>query len=153
MAGRLHLELESKLEALGQISAALESFGEEQGWAPELQFHVQLVLDELASNVIEHGYGAGEGRFWITIESRAEELRIEVVDEARAYDPLSEAPEAMLEGGVAEREVGGLGVHIVKQLMDELEYRREGGKNRLTLLKRHAAADGLSSGPPSASAC
>ena len=136
MAGRLHLELESKLEALGQISAALESFGEEQEWGAELQFHVQLVLDELASNVIEHGYGAGGGRFWITIESRAEELRIEVVDEARAYDPLSEAPEAMLEAGVAEREVGGLGVHIVKQLMDELEYRREDGKNRLTLLKK-----------------
>ena len=136
MAGRLHLELESKLEALGQISAALESFGAEQDWASELQFHVQLVLDELASNVIEHGYSAGGGRFWITIESRAEELRIEVVDESRAYDPLSEAPEAMLEAGVAEREVGGLGVHIVKQLMDELEYRREDGKNRLTLLKK-----------------
>jgi len=136
MAGRLSLDLESSLDVLGEITEAVEAFGAEQEWPADLLFHVQLVLDELASNVINHGYGASGHRFQITIQSRQEAVQVEVVDEARAFDPLHETPAATIDAGVAEREVGGLGVHIVKQLMDEMEYRRENGKNRLTLVKK-----------------
>ncbi len=136
MADRLSLELESSLDALGEITDAVEAFGAEQDWPADLLFHVQLVLDELASNVINHGYGASGHRFQIEIESEPEALRIELVDEARAYDPIAETPAATIDASVAERQVGGLGVHIVKQLMDEMEYRRENGKNCLTLVKK-----------------
>ena len=136
MAGRLSLDVESSLDALGEITEAVETFGAEQDWSAELLFHVQLVLDELASNVITHGYGASGHRLQIEIESDADALRIELVDEARAYDPIAEIPEAAVNAGLAEREVGGLGFHIVKQLVDQMEYRRANGKNRLTLVKR-----------------
>lgn len=135
MAERLSLDLESSLDALGEITEAVEAFGAGQDWSAELLFHVQLVLDELASNVINHGYGASGHRFQIEIESEPKAVRIELVDEARAYDPIAETPGATIDAGVAEREVGGLGVHIVKQLMDTMEYRRENGKNCLTLVK------------------
>lgn len=135
MADRLSLNLESSLESLGEIEQAVTSFGAESGWPADLLFHVQLVLDELATNVINHGYGASGHHFQIMIESKPQSVRIEVVDEARPFDPLKDAPQPTTDTSLEERKVGGLGVHIAKQLMDELEYRRENGKNRLTLVK------------------
>lgn len=135
MANRLSLNLESSLESLGQIEQAVAAFGDEQQWPADLLFQVQLVLDELATNVISHGYGASGYDFQIMIESRPQAVRIEVVDEARPFDPLQDAPQPAIDASVEERELGGLGVHITKQLMDEMEYRRESGKNRLTLVK------------------
>lgn len=135
MADQLSLNLESSLESLGQIEQGVAAFGAEHGWPADLLFHVQLVLDELATNVINHGYGARGHSFQIIIESKPQAVRIEVVDEARPFDPLQDAPEPTTDASVEERKVGGLGVHIAKQLMDEMEYRRENGKNRLTLVK------------------
>ena len=136
MADRLSLNLESSLESLGQIEQEVAAFGAEHGWPQDLLFHVQLVLDELATNVINHGYGASGHSFQIMVESKPQAVRIEVVDEARPFDPLEDAPQAITDASLEEREVGGLGVHITKQLMDEMEYRRENGKNRLTLVKK-----------------
>lgn len=135
MADRLSLNLESSLESLGQIERAVAAFGAEHGWPADLLFHVQLTLDELATNVINHGYGASGHSFQIVIESKPQAVHIEVVDEARPFDPLQDAPQPTTDASVEERHVGGLGVHIAKQLMDKMEYRRENGKNRLTLVK------------------
>lgn len=136
MSNQLSLNLESSLDALGEIERALTEFGAEHEWPDDLLFHVQLTLDELATNVINHGYGAGGHSFQITIKSNPEAVQIELVDEARPFDPLQDAPQPAIDAGVHERKVGGLGVYIVKELMDEMEYRREGGKNRLILVKK-----------------
>jgi len=136
MADQLSLNLESSLEALGEIERAVTEFGAENGWPDDLLFHVQLTLDELATNVINHGYGAGGHSFQITVKSNPEAVHIELVDDARPFDPLQDAPQPAIDAGVHERKVGGLGVYIVKELMDEMEYRREGGKNCLTLVKK-----------------
>ena len=135
MADRLSLNLESSIESLGLIEREVAAFGAEHGWPADLLFHVQLVLDELATNVINHGYGASGHSFQIMIDSKPQAVRIELVDEARAFDPLQDAPQPTTDASVEEREVGGLGVHIAKQLMDEMQYRRQNGKNRLTLVK------------------
>ena len=135
MTDRLNLNLESSLDSLGEIERAVAEFGAEHEWAADLLFHVQLVLDELATNVINHGYGAGGHDFQIMIESGPRAVRIEVVDEAQPFDPLQDAPLPTTDASLEERQVGGLGVHIAKQLMDELKYRRENGKNRLLLVK------------------
>ena len=135
MADRLSLNLESRIESLAQIEREVAAFGAEHGWPVDLLFHVQLVLDELATNVINHGYGASGHSFQIKIESKPQAVRIELVDEAQAFDPLQDAPQPTTDASVEERQVGGLGVHIAKQLMDEMQYRRQNGKNRLTLVK------------------
>lgn len=135
MADQVSLNLESSLESLSEIEREVAAFGAEHGWPADLLFHVQLVLDELATNVINHGYGASGHEFQITIKSKPQAVRIEMVDEARPFDPLQDAPNPTTDASLEEREAGGLGVHIAKQLMDEMEYRREDGKNRLTLVK------------------
>ena len=136
MADRLSLDLESSLEALGKIERALSEFAAENGWAEDVLFHVQLTLDELATNVINHGYGASGHSFQITLKSKPEAVQIDLVDEARPFDPLLDSPQPEVDAGVQERKIGGLGVYIVKELMDEIEYRRENGKNCLTLVKK-----------------
>ena len=136
MPSHLSLNLESSLDSLVEIEQAVEAFGAENGWPPDLVFNVHLVLDELASNIINHGYGKSGNRFQIAIQSGPEWLTIEVVDEARPFDPFKDAPHATVEASVNERPIGGLGVHIVKHLMDEMTYKRENGKNCLTLVKK-----------------
>lgn len=136
MSNQLSLNLESSLEALGEIERTVTEFAAEHEWPEDLLFHVQLTLDELATNVINHGYGIGGRSFQITVKSDPEAVQIELVDEARPFDPLHDAPQPAIDAGVHERKVGGLGVYIVKELMDEMEYRREDGKNCLTLVKK-----------------
>ena len=136
MSNQISLNLESSLDALGEIEQALTEFGAEHEWPEDLLFHVQLTLDELATNVINHGYGASGHSFQITVKSNPEAVQIELVDEARPFDPLQDSPQPAIDAGVHERRVGGLGVYIVKELMDEMEYRRENGKNCLTLVKK-----------------
>lgn len=136
MSDQLSLQLESSLDALGEIERAVTEFGAENYWPEDLLFQVQLTLDELATNVINHGYGAAGYSFQITLKSKPEAVQIELVDEARPFDPLQDAPQPATDAGVHERRIGGLGVYIVKQLMDEMEYRRGDGQNRLTLVKK-----------------
>ena len=136
VSNRLSLNLESSLDALGQIEQAVEAFGAENEWPMDLVFHVHLVLDELATNVVTHGYGESGHTFQITIESTSEAVTIKIVDEARPFDPLKDAPQPTIDASVEDRKVGGLGVHFAKQMMDEMTYKHEGGKNCLTLVKK-----------------
>ena len=70
MANQLSLNLESSLEALAEIERAVTEFGAEHEWPDDLLVHVQLTLDELATNVINHGHGAGGHSFQVTLKSK-----------------------------------------------------------------------------------
>ena len=85
------------------------------------------------ANIVHHGYGpGGEGRIGLRLSLAGEAARLEVSDRAPAFDPLvSEGPsERSAHGG------GGLGLHLVRQLFDKVEYTRENGENRLVLERR-----------------
>jgi serine/threonine-protein kinase RsbW len=93
------------------------------------------------TNVIVHGYGgappeAEEPAIEMTLERPANDrLVLTFVDRARPFDPLTR-PEPDVDLSVDEREVGGLGIHFIKKIMDRCEYERVGERNRLTLTKR-----------------
>lgn len=135
MSGKLLLRVDPRVEELETITAAVKEFGETEQWPADLIFQVELVLEELGLNVINHGKSEGLQQIEIRLTSEAEALTIEIVDSGVPFDPLTDAPRPDLESGVQERAVGGLGVHLVRSMMDELDYRREGGKNHLTLVK------------------
>ena len=134
MSGRLHLELEARPEELERINAALEEFGECEAWPPKLLFRVNLVLEELSLNVMTHGQEAGANELEVIVTSDAETITIEIVDDGPRFDPLQDAPLPDPEASLEERPVGGLGIHLVRTMMDEVRYRYEDGKNRLTLV-------------------
>lgn len=138
MSGKLLLRVDPRVEELETITAAVKEFGEAERWPADLIFQVELVLEELGLNVINHGKSEGLQQIEIRLTSEAEALTIEIVDSGVPFDPLTDAPRPDLESGVRERAVGGLGLHLVRSMMDELDYRREGGKNHLTLVKERA---------------
>lgn len=138
MNNRLQLRLDADLASLPVLDEAIEEFGTAQDWAMDMLFQVKLALEEVAVNVINHGYGESGHAFDVDLTSEPGALTIRITDEAQAFNPLTSAPEADLDASVDERRVGGLGLHLVQTMMDEMHYERVDGRNRLTLVKKRA---------------
>ncbi|MYA59512.1 MAG: ATP-binding protein [Chloroflexi bacterium] len=130
--------IETRLEELNRLTEAVENLGEEDNWSPALVGKVNLVLEELAINTINHGHDGGLHDISITFSSTKDALTIEMVDDGKPFDPLTDAPVPDVNAPMEERPIGGLGVFLVRKLMDELTYRREEGRNHLTLVAYRA---------------
>ena len=136
MSASLTLTVKTARHELERIVAAIENLAEEDDWPPDLLFRVNLVLEELSLNIMDYGHDDDTSDIEIDFMSEGDSLTIEIVDGGRPFDPLNDAPEPDLAGGVAERRVGGLGVHFVRTLMDDVQYERSAGKNRLKMVTR-----------------
>lgn len=96
----------------------------------------RLVAEEGLSNIIRHGYtDAARHSIEVTLERAGGEIRLVLRDDGRPFDPLA-APTPDLDRPPEERPEGGLGVHLVKTLVDRADYRRENGINVLRLVRR-----------------
>lgn len=99
----------------------------------EPEFQLNLALEELFTNAIEHGGCTGmRGAVEIRMEPAGGGVRVEYRDRGTPFNPLA-APEPSLDAPLAERAAGGLGVHFVRQVMRNLQYDRSGEWNRLTM--------------------
>ena len=107
------------------------------GLGPETELQLNLVLEELFVNAIRHGGCEGQDVAWIRMVCRAGSVEVEFRDRGGPFDPTA-APPADLRTPPAKRGQGGLGIHLVRQIMREVAYRRDGGWNVLTM--RHAGA-------------
>jgi anti-sigma regulatory factor (Ser/Thr protein kinase) len=137
MDKRIQLELRNDLAELASLAAAVERFGEETGLGMKEVFNLNLVLDELLTNIITHGYVDGaEHQIRILLHRQGAWIRAEVIDNAPAFNPLQHAA-PNLEEPLEGRAMGGLGIHFVRQLMDDVKYERVDGQNHLHLAKRH----------------
>jgi serine/threonine-protein kinase RsbW len=122
-------------EEVARLAALAEQFGEEQHIPADDVMAVHLVLDEILLNIIRHGYDdAGEHQIHVTLDLEGAVLTIRFEDDARPFNPL-EAPPPDLESPLEERPVGGLGIHIVRSVMDAIEYQRHDNHNILTMRK------------------
>ena len=136
MTETLKLNVLASLDQLGRIAAEVEAMGKRECWSPNLVFRANLVLEELLVNIVKHGQGTGIDDFDITLTSEPDRLTIEVVDEGQPFDPVKDAPAPVLTGSLEDRPVGGLGLHLVRSLFDELSYKRKRGKNHVALVAR-----------------
>ena len=136
MSATLDLTVETRIEEMERLAAAIEDLGEEEDWPPALIFQVNLALEELWLNVLNYGHEDGCHEVFIRLVSEDESLTIEITDDGIAFDPLEDAPVPNTSGGLDDRTIGGLGIHLVRTMMDKLEYKREEGKNHLILVKR-----------------
>ncbi len=127
---------------LHQTRAFVEGFCAKRGLAQRDTLRLLLIVEELFTNTVVHGYG-GECDEPIAITLNAEIGRASLVyeDAARPYDPLARlaAPRTELAESVEQRPVGHLGVHLVAGLAEEARYNFEDGRNRLTLVLRTGA--------------
>ena len=133
---RLTIRIDNDLSEVAQVAEAVEDFCARNAVPAKAAYHVSLVIDEALTNTISYGFPAG-GRHQIDleVERRGEDILIELIDGGAAFNPL-DAPEPDLDAPLEERQIGGLGVHLMRTLMTEAAYRREGGRNHLSLRKR-----------------
>ena len=120
------------------MAQQIEAFGSAHGLSSELVFALNLALDEVVTNIISHGYDDGaEHQIDIRVALDDRELSVRVEDDGRAFNPL-DVPAPDLVSDLDRRPVGGLGVHIVRSMMDALEYQREDNRN-VFIMKKHIA--------------
>ena len=137
MGTSLSLRVATNVEDLRRAQEEIEAFCNAEQWPADIVFQIGLVVEELGINVVNYAYEDGdEHEFSISVNSVDDSLTLEIVDGGRAFDPLHDAPEPDLEASLEDRPIGGLGVYLVRTIMDELHYRREDGQNRLTATKR-----------------
>ena len=122
-------------EALRAIAETVTALGRERGWSPKLTYRVNLVLDELVSNTCEHGCRPGQEEtpeVEIRIECGEEAIEIEMIDDGVAFDSVGGAPKAKPIGAESVP-IGGLGLHLVRNMTRSMGYERQGNRNHLKL--------------------
>ena len=134
MSDRLDLSVAAAPESVRELEGAVEGFGAERGWPLDVIFQMQLVVEELATNIVRVA-GAGDC-IDLSVRSSDDEILVEMVDRGPAFNPLTDAPEPDLDSPLEDRPIGGLGLHLVREAVDEIRYARDGGANRLTMVKR-----------------
>jgi anti-sigma regulatory factor (Ser/Thr protein kinase) len=119
-----------------KLSRLVEAFGEAEGLQPESIFSVNLALDEVVTNIIRYAHDDDRQEHPIFVRLALEHgvLTAQVEDDGRAFNPL-EAAVPDIDASIEERPIGGLGIHLVRSVMSSVEYRREDGRNVLTMKK------------------
>jgi serine/threonine-protein kinase RsbW len=113
----------------------VESFGLSQTWPVSIVAQVRLALEEVIVNVMTYGsLGPVAPHLTIDLTQQGSQLQIAVADNGVAFDPFQVAP-PKLDATLEEREIGGLGLFLVFQLMDSVSYQRKGDWNRLLMNK------------------
>ncbi|HSR68444.1 MAG TPA: ATP-binding protein [Acidobacteriota bacterium] len=130
------LQFPSSTENLAMVRAFLENIGKQAGMAEDEVAKIQLAVDEACSNVIEHAYGHDKSKeVLIEVSYDDAQLKISIVDRGRGFDPDSVEPQQLKELA-ARRQTGGLGLTLIRTLMDEVHYDIvPGEKNQIRLIK------------------
>jgi anti-sigma regulatory factor (Ser/Thr protein kinase) len=127
--------LEGGLEEIPALAEAVGKFAADNGVPKDAAFKANLSLEEIITNTVSYGYPAGGERdITVHLSVRGRTLVMEARDNAVPFNPL-ESSEPDTGQDVEDREIGGLGIHIVRTMMDGITYRREAGYNILTMEK------------------
>ena len=129
------ISIKNHLDELGRVNQFVEEIGEELGLDMELQMNLNLVIEEMVVNVISYAYPEGtEADIELLAESDGKELTFVLSDRGKEFEPTLQE-EGDMDVNPAERDLGGMGIYIVKNIMNEVTYQRLEGKNLLTMKK------------------
>ena len=133
---RENLELSNRLSDLPAALDELESLLSSEQLPLETIRELRLVAEEVISNIIRYAFKGGEEqRIEVILSCDGQEVRLELRDQGMPFNPL-EAPEPDLDAPLETRPEGGLGIHLMRKLTDEMSYVRQGGRNVLTWTRR-----------------
>ena len=129
------IKIKNEVGELERVNQFVEEIGEELGLDMELQMNLNLVMEEMVSNVIFYAYPEGKVEdIELVAESDGKELTFVLSDKGKEFDPTLK-DDADPNINPAERDIGGMGIYIVKNIMNEVTYQRLEGKNLLTMKK------------------
>lgn len=130
------LVLENDIQEMDKLEPFLNDFFERNKLDMSLLPQMDLALEEAIANVIMYAYPEGErGTVEICLEKKENLLQTRISDAGMPFNPLQQ-PEAKLASSIEERPIGGLGIHLIKEIMDEVEYQHKDGKNMLTMIRK-----------------
>lgn len=135
MAESLTIEVRNSRDAIAPATEQAEAWLEAFDPSPKVMYLLPLAIEEIVTNCIQYGYDdADEHTIEICLSVADATLTMTFVDDGHAFDPLARAtPDLSLPA--EEREIGGLGIHLLRTMTDEMVYERRDGTNRLTLVK------------------
>jgi anti-sigma regulatory factor (Ser/Thr protein kinase) len=137
MSATLELCLVNAPGEIARLAGMIETFLADQGLPANLVFQVNLAIDEVLSNTMSYGFAPGtRHEMAVSLTVGQGEVGVVLADDGVAFDPLAQAGPPVLSGGIDERPPGGLGIYLVRTMMDEVRYERADGRNRLSLVKR-----------------
>ena len=137
MATSSSVALPGAMDSLYSLISFVTSYAGEHGFAGEKISAVELALEEVLVNIIKHAYEESGLEDLIEINCGTDDgsLVIEIIDSGKPFDIFS-VREPDIYADIDERRIGGLGIFFVKNLMDDVRYRREDGRNILTLVAK-----------------
>lgn len=129
------LIIKNHVGELERVNKFIEEIGEELGLDMELLMNLNLVMEEMVSNVIFYAYPEGKtAEIELVAESNGKELTFMLSDQGKEFDPTAKE-DADPDVNPMDREIGGMGIFIVKNIMNQVTYQRLDGKNLLTMKK------------------
>jgi serine/threonine-protein kinase RsbW len=134
MDDKFKLHVNADLENLSIITDFTTASVRELGLSEKGVFQLELAVDEVASNIILHGYTHQTGPIHLSIWKEKDRIIIQIKDRGEPFNPL-EADKPDLGAPLEERSPGGLGIHFLKTVTDSVHYQFKDGKNILTLIK------------------
>jgi serine/threonine-protein kinase RsbW len=131
------VQFAAKFEYLDEIREFVGAIAREGGFSDKDVYNIQLATDEAASNIIEHAYeNVADGVLELSCGVRDDFITIILIDHGESFDP-SEIPLPDLKADLSDRKIGGLGIFLMRKLMDEVHYEIKPNKsNVLTMTKR-----------------
>ena len=133
------ITLEARIENLPALIEFVDGYLEEIACSMKAQMQIDIAVDEIFTNISSYAYTPGVGEATVEITKRDSESQVELtfIDSGVPYNPLEKAdPDVTL--SAEERQIGGLGIFMVKRTMDEMTYEYKDGKNILTIRKKFA---------------
>ncbi|MCS0504672.1 ATP-binding protein [Ancylobacter mangrovi] len=136
----MDVRLPNDLSQMPALVARLDSFAEAADLSPKATHRLQLAVDEFVNNAVDYGYPDGRpGEIGVQVRCADDSVELTLSDDGDPFDPFT-APSPEIDGTLDERHIGGLGVHLIRTLARSFAYRRENGRNVVTLsLARDAA--------------
>jgi serine/threonine-protein kinase RsbW len=121
---------------VGEVNAAFAEFAEQHALPTAVQRSINIALDELLANALSHGrMGSDPCSVTVELELDRERVTVTLTDDGTPFDPFErDAPDTTL--SLEDRAIGGLGIHLVRQLMDQVSYQRLEGHNQVVLVKQ-----------------
>ncbi len=133
------LSIRNKLGDLAIVTKALDRIGEDLEIPGKALMQLQVALDEVLSNIVKYAWPTGgTHELHLRISVHAGEIEVVIVDDGAPFDPRTHVPRGHPPPGIRPQP-GGVGVQMVKQLVDDFDYARIEGRNQVTLTKRYAA--------------
>ena len=132
---RKELTIKNKIEELQRVNEFVDDIGRELNLDDELLMNLNLVMEEMVSNVIFYAYPEGkDAEIELLAESKGHELTFVLSDRGKEFDPTMQE-DADPTVNPIDREIGGMGIFIVKNIMNDVSYQRLQGRNLLTMKK------------------